>query len=182
MNYDSEPIIVHTPYTFKQMKTLHRYHVRRISYILSGIWGVILLFAMLSSALPSESEASFVDIFQQYIPIILILLISIIFLNNSYTKKKHETATKLLKNGQMYYFRNGKYDAISKNDAYTGKDTYSYDALHGVRETAEMFYLYINKAAVMLIDKAGFQKGTPEELRLLLRRSLPAQKCKRLFK
>ena len=34
MNYDLEPIVVHTGYTYKQMKDFQRHHIKRIRYIL----------------------------------------------------------------------------------------------------------------------------------------------------
>ena len=131
----------------------------------------------------NSSEVFFADVFPMLVgSIVFIAMLLSYYYGVFYTKKRHEEATLLLQNGQTYYFRNTEFDAESQHEASTGKYTYKYNVLHRADETNGMLYLYTHKNMATLIDKECFQKGTPEELRILLRTYLPASKCKNLWK
>lgn len=179
MNYDLEPIEVYTPYTFEQMKDFQRYHMRYMRYITIGMAAFMLLWMAINFSAFYTAEAPVITIIQSFSGIIIFFLLMGMGTSGClYTKKRHEAAIGLLRNGQTYSFRNSEYDAESRHWESTGKFTYSYSVLYRVGETKNMFYLYTNKNMATLIDKQGFHNGTPEELRLLLRKHLPANRYK----
>ena len=180
MNYDIDPIIVHTPYTFKQMKEYQRYffrHFRRISLPLF----VFLTFMSLMS-LPIIIDLDYfnvLEIFQMFIPAIaMIFALGLMSFAPFYTKKRHKTIAVGLQNGQTCVFRNSEYDTEMQDSDVMSKTTCSYNVIYRAVETKKMFYLFTDKQIATLVDKQGFKNKTPEDLRQLLSRNLPANKCK----
>jgi len=179
MDYDGNPIIVHTTYTFKQMKGFYLYQVRYIRYI----FFVVLPFAFLG-ILTSVSEGMSEDVGVFEAILVFLPTISLTFglglagFGLFYTKKSYQRLVSNLPNGQTYTFRSLDYDVEMHSSNISGKFTNSYHLITRVRETKSMFYLYIDKRTSQLVDKQGFNAGTPEEFRQLLLKNIPPKKCK----
>jgi len=180
MDYDSNPITVHTAYTFEQVRKYQGHHFgssRRPYLVLATVFLAIILVSILtgSTLVPS--------LFWMGIAIIVVLSLSVLSaliqsFGLNYTKKKHEAITARMRNGHTYSFRNTEFDIETNNPDYKSNSTCSYKLIHRVGEDKSMLYLYIDTQTAYLVDKQGLQSGTPEELRQLLLKNIPANKCK----
>ena len=183
MDYDINPIIVYTAYSYKQMKEYQFYYVRRIRFfyyvitaVLIAYWIIYLQPFTLDHILALRSSTMFIPAFSLTFGTLFGLgAVSFAF---NYTEKIHNTTTVHLQNGQTCFFRNNAYDMEMHHSDVSGKVTYNYSVLTRAVETKRMFYLHTDKRVATLIDKNGFKSGTPEDLRQLLLRNLTASKCK----
>jgi len=156
------------------MKELQRFHYRTLRYILIAVISLIILYILIFFAVTPEILLNYRIAIVILPPIVLLALASGAF----YTKKTHEAATRLLKDGQTTTFRNKDFDVESKY----GKYTYSYNVLLKACETKNMFYLYISMNTTVPISKDSFISGTPEDLRCLLRNNMHEKNSKSLWR
>ena len=192
MDYANRPIIVHTAYTFEQVRALERHQYLRerkqqaLGLGRKGVIAVIMSagFLFVMSALSPNSSGIPAVWWVVGIAGILMLVLSEVYRYRAsrgltYTLKKHEKVKEgVLANGQSYTFRAGEFDAEACVATHVSKGTMSYNTLHSVEEDEDSIYIYNNDQRAYIVDKRGFETGTPEELRNLLSKSLPPEKCK----
>lgn len=186
MDYDANPIQVFSQYSYEQMKGFQRFHYRKmrrnsiILLCLTAPWfAASIVLGIIASVSAPDSDAYF----PPYVfigPIIFWLAIFVspllVFCGVFYTRKAHANASKLVQNGQRYNFCNSDlaYSSEQQDSMWQGRTAYS--AILNVWETRDMFYLYIAKNQAYLIDKRGFESGSPDELRALLKMHVPGNK------
>lgn len=88
----------------------------------------------------------------------------------------------LLKNMQgkestnAYFFTETGYEILTRlNDGTESTASGSYGGFTEAKEFKDMWLLYVNKATVFIVDKAGMTQGTAEELSALLSRAMGAR-------
>lgn len=75
-----------------------------------------------------------------------------------------------------YTFTETGYEVVTKlNDGTESKASGGYAAFTEAREYRDMWLLYLNKATVFSVDKAGMTEGTVEELSALFMRNMGAR-------
>jgi len=193
MNYDKEPIVVFTPYTFDQMREYQRFIFRSLRYVFYFMAAVLVLYfiQLLTAGLETsaihqllvDDDYSFIPtgLLPVLIPVFLVAFIGAQSFGLFYTKKKHNEMTVHAKEGQTYYFRNIEFDVEMHSPDAEGKTACGFDTIRSAAETDKMFYLFTAKYQAYLVDKNGFKKGSPEKFRKLLRLNIPPSRCK-LFK
>lgn len=185
MDYDQNPVIVHTQYTYEEMKGFQRHHVRnsrRFSIVVTVFLCLVLIPLWASMLTSGGAEGELADeLFLMFLPSAILLLIVavlplLIYSGVFYTRKQHERATKLLRQGQRYEFRFYDFSVITEQESYAGQSMVHYQNLYRVSETRDMFYLYIDKRQAYLVSKQGFQSGAPDDLRYILQNNIPPRK------
>lgn len=163
-------IIIHTAYTFEQMRAFARYHFRRARRLLLA--GGIPLLAMLILAFAVRWE----DVRQFpptafVIPVLLVVVVVMGLLATSgllVSRRSFDEQRGLVDGGQTYTFMADRFEVVSASSDMQGSTTYQYSVIHKLREEKDMFLLYTSKNNAMLLDKAGFREGTPEDFRRLM--------------
>ena len=183
MDYNNNPIIVYTAYSYKQMKEYQLYFYRRLRvcfYIISPILFPVMIMYIYAFILNffANTEPFELPVIAFAVP--FGVLFSFIYLSFAlyYTKKRHKTVTAHLQSGQTCFFRNNDYIMDMHHQDASGSMTFNYSIIIRAVETKRMFYLHIDNQMATLIDKQGFKNGSPEELRQILLSNLPAAKCK----
>lgn len=125
-------------------------------YLYTAIMGLILIIGM-----------SYQIILRNYISLTLLALIFIGFLayrfiepyRKAEKEMKGEKVQGNLVNTYIFYDKN----FVIKNKY--GKDTFKYRKLFKVYENKNVFYLYINKEDVFIVEKNKFEIGNPYEFK-----------------
>jgi hypothetical protein len=185
VNYDKDPIIVFTPYTFEQMKEFQRYSYRNLRLMFFILIAVLAMY-IIQSIVALAGDPTIFRLLIEDTSVIIRFLIIFFFVallgiqsfGLLYTKKKHQVAASHQKDGQTYSFRNSEYDVEMHHSDAEGKKVYSYHSIFSATETKHMFYLYTGKHSAFLVDKQGFKNSSPEEFRQLLKKNISATKCK----
>lgn len=179
MNYDIDPIVVYTPYTFGQMKRFHFIQMRILRFYFAILMVLMIAVFGISLANESFSGGAALELIERFAtPLAILVVLGPMSFVLYYTKKRHKTATLHIKDGQTYTFHGQSFDVETHGEQASGKFTYHYDVLYRILETNDMFYLYTNKFTACLVDKQGFRSGSPESLRRLLLENVPAKKYK----
>ena len=172
-------IVNHTPITFDCLWTFNA-HVARIkrrtinNIIWTVLWSILLTVWIILAVIRPSSTAMIA---------LLVCGVAIcghgyllIFMNVILKRqiKKHPHV------GGQYTFT---FDADQFIEEFNARDTRSqsctlYSALLKVEENDAYLYLFNQPNTAFLISKNGFLQGSAEELKTLLRRSLPAEKIK----
>jgi len=185
MDYDKDPIIVTTPYTFKQMRTFQRFHHRKLRYILFVIVAAILAYTIYIVP-PGTGILAFLAFLYDdasmligiIIPVVFIVFLGVSSFGLLYTRKKHDARTIYQKAGQTCVFRSSDYEVQMNHPDAKDKIVFNYDLIYCAYETKDMFYIYTDKNMAALVDKQGFKNYSPDDLRELLRKNVPAGLCK----
>lgn len=179
MNHDENPIVVFTPYTYEQMKTYQLVHLGKQRWIWIGAGAAVFIWVGVLFMQTGSFD------FLLHNPMIvaalmcaaLLLLFSI---RGFYSKKQHEASTASMKDGVTYRFGNQAFTVEIHGSGSLKIDPFRYANLAKVTETKDMFYLYRDKRAAFLVDKAGFKEGTVEDFRSLMRQTVAQNRCKLL--
>lgn len=91
-------------------------------------------------------------------------------------KKYVNRSPSLFQTSMVLMFNDDSLTSEQIGDIASGTGVTKYEALQKVYETKTTFYLYLTPRQALLITKSDITKGTPEELRSLLRAKLPAKK------
>ena len=192
MNYNQDPLVVHTEYSHKQMRQFHCYVYRNLRYLFYFLAAVLLISSIRYIIDPEALGRAPVELAESYhneVPLIIPVLIVVGFVvfigiqsfGLLYTKNKHDELINNLDDGRTFYFRNSEIE-LNISRAEQENTSFSYQTFIYVAETKDMFYLFTGKNTAFLIDKQGFKKGTPDMLRDLLRSTVHHRKCKFLTK
>ena len=183
MDYNNNPIIVYTAYSYKQMKEYQLYFYRSLRicfYLISPIIIAVTIMSIFYVIFETRSSAEPIQlpVIAFAIPISMLFFLGYMSFALYYTKKRHKTMTVHLQSGQTCAFRNNDYTMEMNHPDASGSMTFQYNTILRAVETKNMFYLHTDKQIATLLDKQGFKNGSPEELRQILLNNLPAAKCK----
>lgn len=182
MDYDVYPIQVFTQYSYEQMKAFQRFHyrkMRRSSTVLISFFLLIFAISLVSISLYDSFLSALAALFPLLFWIAVLSLPLLVFSGAFYTRKVHANATKLIQNGQNYSFCNNDYALSTEQQDNIWQSRTAYSVILNAWETRDMFYLYTGKNQAHLIDKQGFQTGSPDELRALLQNHIPPKNYKK---
>lgn len=182
MDYDADPIQVFTQYSYEQMKAFQRFHfrkARRNTILLLCLLAPMLICNVFIYCLYNGLGTALMAFLPMITLCVLLLVLPFVILNGAfYTQKAHSNATKLMQNGQYYSFCNNDLAYHSEQGDSVSQGRTAYSVILTVWETKDIFYLYTSKNQAILVDKAGFITGNPDELRALLQSRMPANKYK----
>jgi len=190
MNFDNDPITVRTSYRFEQMREFLKYNYRHQRYVFFLLVILLLIYlvqlflgyyGVTDGGSAALSGAQYDGDLTLMTPIVFIALVAFVGIQSFgllHTRKKHKDMISKSKDGLLFFFKNNGYD-IETTDP-DGQETiwHGYETIRRIAETKTMFYLYTGRNQAFLIEKHGFTKGTPEELRILLKQIFPPSRCK----
>ena len=173
-NFDENPVVVGTEYTYEQLKKFQVTHLKRYRIIAYLLLIPVALSIILSYLNYYRSPIPYDFPFVPYIVAIVVLVVAVVLLLNGafYTRSAYDKKAAAYEGGQRFRFLNDGFylespAAHAKQTAMMG-----YSLISRGIETPDMFYLYISSRAAYLISKAGFITGTEEDLRELLSRKV----------
>jgi len=184
MEHDNDPIIVFTPYTFEQVRELQRHIYRKIRTLFYIMAVLLVLYAVQiliqgveTSAISSSlAEGRFTPA-AALVLVFFVAFLGMVSFGLFYTRNKHTEVSLRYVNGQTFTFRENGYEVQLHNPDADDRMVYAYGAIKRVEETKNMFYLFGGKYAAALVDKQGFQNGSHEEFRSLLKMHVPPRRC-----
>lgn len=167
MDYNENPIRVHTQCTYQEMKAFQNFNLRRPRWV-SMIFFVFWIVGNIASKVQNSqwlvsTTISFV------IGTGLIIFSFLVFNGIFYTKKRHQEATHLLEQGFFYEFRENGFVARNNTPDFRGQKEFAYDSLYRVYDRGSMMYIFTEKKNGLLVDLERVSGNRHDELRTLLK-------------
>lgn len=151
-----------TPLDANAVKSLSDFALKRV------LWAIIVINIFFLAAGILFIFTDSVPMGGGFITFAIVFPLLIIILNRVNTRKNNEL---IVKKGlsSFYRFTAGNVYIESGNaDMMQSSGNYTYDMLFSAYETRDYFFVYLNKMNAFVINKSGFIKGTPDDLRGLL--------------
>lgn len=151
-----------TPLDLKTVKSLSDFSLKRVLLMLivtDALFLVLGVLCLFVDAVPvGIGSITFAILF----PVLLIIITRVS------SNKNNEL---IVKKGLSNFYRftaDNVYIETGNADAMVSSGNYTYDMFLNAYETSDYFFVYLNKLNAYVINKAGFIKGTAEDLRILL--------------
>lgn len=153
-------------YDWKTIKRFQHFHHNQRKPSLAVI-NVIFVIAVVVSALSFVLMLSFGDLDAEFIGLYsseLFLIFMFVFLRHILPKLVFNRDKVGKDSLHTFVFKEEEFTVSSVGNNLTSENTIKWEALYGVYETKDYFYLYISKRQAFIVEKESM---TPEERNLL---------------
>ena len=180
MNYDEQPIITFTEYSFPQMQKYYR-HVMKPTPVIFLM--ILVYFYLMGERIGYIISNGNMLLTIGYI-LLIILLPVLIFARpyfSSIPKKWFAVQSADKPNGQTITFTIEGFTTESHGESETVSKSFGYADIRRISDGGEMFYIIV-ESAFILIDKNGFKSGNPDLLAGLLTEKVTDKKKFKMWK
>jgi len=176
MERETDMVEFETKYTYERYKQYYWFSLFRGKYYRYSkatfpfITALMIALAILSFTWIDSILSAVISTVATVICILFYVLASIM------PKRYVKQSPALFQGSITIIFNEDDFSTIQTGDIASGTGITKYEALNKVYETKDTFYVYLTPVQALLLAKKDIVKGTPEELRGLLKSKLPQGK------